>query len=150
MFEEDGVCPPFDDGDGEGGGPGVRKPVWGSGYPSDPKTVAWLRTNTDPVFGYPRIVRFSWQTCVKLVHEFCERVTWQDEDDGDGGGAGAGKKAGRDIRLFFARKRLHDDDTGKPVSQSSSSSSPAKECPVQVQREVWIREMVGLKPVLSL
>ncbi|CAG8458747.1 9945_t:CDS:2 [Ambispora gerdemannii] len=33
---------------------------FGSGYPSDPNTVNWLRSNVDPVFGFPRILRFSW------------------------------------------------------------------------------------------
>jgi ribonuclease H2 subunit A len=33
---------------------------FGSGYPSDPNTVAWLEREFDPVFGYPSIARFSW------------------------------------------------------------------------------------------
>ena len=35
---------------------------FGSGYPSDPKCVAWMERNLqDPVFGYPNnLVRFSW------------------------------------------------------------------------------------------
>lgn len=32
----------------------------GSGYPGDPKTVAWLKNNCDKVFGFPDLVRFSW------------------------------------------------------------------------------------------
>ncbi|CDK29436.1 unnamed protein product [Kuraishia capsulata CBS 1993] len=35
---------------------------WGSGYPGDPKTVAWLKNNIDPVFGWGSMVRHSWQT----------------------------------------------------------------------------------------
>ncbi len=34
--------------------------VIGSGYPGDPKTVAWLANNQDKVFGFPNFVRFSW------------------------------------------------------------------------------------------
>lgn len=33
-----------------------------SGYPADPDTVDWLNTHYEPVFGFPEIVRFSWQT----------------------------------------------------------------------------------------
>ncbi|ANB15887.1 Rnh201p [Sugiyamaella lignohabitans] len=36
--------------------------TWGSGYPSDPRTSAWLHEKIDPVFGWQNIVRFSWQT----------------------------------------------------------------------------------------
>ncbi|KAH0788455.1 Ribonuclease H2 subunit A [Histomonas meleagridis] len=35
---------------------------FGSGYPGDPVTVEWLKTNFDNVFGFPSIVRFSWGT----------------------------------------------------------------------------------------
>lgn len=40
----------------------------GSGYPSDPKTQAFLKDDVDPVFGYKGIVRFSWAT-VKVILE---------------------------------------------------------------------------------
>jgi len=40
----------------------------GSGYPSDPKTQAFLRESLDPVFGYKGVVRFSWAT-VKVILE---------------------------------------------------------------------------------
>ncbi|GLE00405.1 hypothetical protein PINS_up009162 [Pythium insidiosum] len=35
---------------------------FGSGYPSDPRTKAWLTESMDPVFAFPNIVRFSWGT----------------------------------------------------------------------------------------
>eukprot|EP00698_Gefionella_okellyi_P018512 TRINITY_DN5559_c0_g1_i2.p1 TRINITY_DN5559_c0_g1~~TRINITY_DN5559_c0_g1_i2.p1 ORF type:complete len:276 (+),score=40.85 TRINITY_DN5559_c0_g1_i2:12-839(+) len=35
---------------------------FGSGYPSDPHTVSWLKRNFDPVFGFPSLIRFSWGT----------------------------------------------------------------------------------------
>jgi ribonuclease H2 subunit A len=69
--------------DAEGDGDAVR--VFGSGYPSgaclfyslrltlispaltwpcllatDPKTVAWLQDNFNPIFGFPNVARFSW------------------------------------------------------------------------------------------
>jgi ribonuclease H2 subunit A len=40
---------------------------FGSGYPSDPRTVAWLENNLDPVFGYTNIARFSWATVRSLM-----------------------------------------------------------------------------------
>src|SRR3989338_31774 len=40
---------------------------FGSGYPGDPKTKAWLRSNLDPVFGFPSVIRFSWKTTQKLI-----------------------------------------------------------------------------------
>ena len=39
----------------------------GSGYPGDPDTKSWLRVDVDPVFGYPRLVRFSWSTVGVLL-----------------------------------------------------------------------------------
>ncbi|KAJ9572058.1 Ribonuclease HII [Nakaseomyces glabratus] len=44
--------------------------IMGSGYPSDPKTVAWLKGNQKPLLGWPiEIVRFSWQTCQTLLKD---------------------------------------------------------------------------------
>ncbi|KAF9577251.1 Ribonuclease H2 subunit A [Lunasporangiospora selenospora] len=53
---------------------------FGSGYPSDPKTVAWLKKNMDPIFGYPNIVRFSWATCKTLLETSGKPVSWPDDD----------------------------------------------------------------------
>jgi ribonuclease H2 subunit A len=39
----------------------------GTGYPGDPATQAWLSSNMDPVFGFPHLVRFSWDTCGRWV-----------------------------------------------------------------------------------
>jgi len=36
---------------------------FGCGYPADELTKSWLVKNQDPLFGFPSIVRFSWQTC---------------------------------------------------------------------------------------
>lgn len=33
---------------------------WGSGYPSDARTMTWLKGNMDPVFGWGTETRFSW------------------------------------------------------------------------------------------
>ncbi|KAF9351711.1 Ribonuclease H2 subunit A [Mortierella sp. NVP85] len=54
---------------------------FGSGYPSDPKTVSWLKSNMDPIFGYPNIVRFSWQTCKTLLETSGKPVRWPDDEE---------------------------------------------------------------------
>ncbi|PVU85070.1 hypothetical protein BB559_005536 [Furculomyces boomerangus] len=54
---------------------------FGSGYPSDPNTVKWLKKNMDHVFGYPNIVRFSWSTCKKLLDENTAHVSFHCESD---------------------------------------------------------------------
>lgn len=42
---------------------------FGSGYPGDPNTVAYLHRALDPVFGWPGLVRFSWATIKTLLEE---------------------------------------------------------------------------------
>ena len=49
---------------------------YGSGYPSDPKTKAWLRKHVDPVFGFPQFVRFSWSTAQAILEKEAEDVIW--------------------------------------------------------------------------
>ncbi|KAI5170462.1 ribonuclease H2 subunit A [Pancytospora epiphaga] len=39
----------------------------GSGYPSDPVTIAWLRKHMNPVYGFPKEVRHSWSTVKKML-----------------------------------------------------------------------------------
>uniref|UniRef100_A0A8D0VFU4 Ribonuclease n=1 Tax=Sus scrofa TaxID=9823 RepID=A0A8D0VFU4_PIG len=48
---------------------------YGSGYPNDPKTKAWLRKHVDPVFGFPQFVRFSWRTAQSILEKEAEDVT---------------------------------------------------------------------------
>ncbi|KAJ7650253.1 ribonuclease H2 subunit A [Roridomyces roridus] len=50
-----------------------------SGYPSDPKTKAWLRESLEPVFGFPGIVRFSWSTVKVLLEKEGKAVNWIDD-----------------------------------------------------------------------
>ncbi|CAG8668040.1 10245_t:CDS:2, partial [Acaulospora morrowiae] len=52
---------------------------FGSGYPSDPNTTEWLKNNIDPVFGFPRIMRFSWATCETILEKDAVSVTWSEE-----------------------------------------------------------------------
>ncbi|XP_065826592.1 ribonuclease H2 subunit A-like [Oscarella lobularis] len=60
---------------------GLSDDDFGSGYPSDPKTKSWLSKSTDPVFGFPQLVRFSWSTCEKIMERNCVPVHWDDDDD---------------------------------------------------------------------
>lgn len=46
---------------------------------ADPDTKAWLDSHLDPVFGYPGIVRFSWQTCESLLTQHGVPFTWYAE-----------------------------------------------------------------------
>ena len=43
---------------------------------ADPVTKAWLEAHLDPVFGFPNLVRFSWQTCVRILEESATAVQW--------------------------------------------------------------------------
>ncbi|KAL7418517.1 hypothetical protein Q5752_006975 [Cryptotrichosporon argae] len=68
--------------------------VRGSGYPSDPKTQAYLRDALDPVFGYKGIVRFSWATVKVLLDKQAAACRWV--DDGEQRGAGIAQWAAGD------------------------------------------------------
>ncbi|KZT32277.1 ribonuclease H-like protein [Sistotremastrum suecicum HHB10207 ss-3] len=78
VFEEE-----YLDGDLEGGRGG--KKGWtenlGSGYPSDPKTQAWLRDSVEPTFGYPSLARFSWGTVRVALDKAAHKVEWIDDGE---------------------------------------------------------------------
>ncbi|XP_045718879.1 ribonuclease H2 subunit A isoform X2 [Mirounga angustirostris] len=61
---------------------------YGSGYPNDPKTKAWLRKHVEPVFGFPQFVRFSWRTAQSILEKEAEGVLWEDSPTGDQEGSG--------------------------------------------------------------
>lgn len=100
-------------------------PDYGSGYPNDPKTKAWLLKYLDPVFGYPQFVRFSWSTAQTLMDSKGVTVHW-DDDEEDGGkaaqrqnksmlsyfSAAAGSSSSRaQSHRFFSDRRLKSLDT---------------------------------------
>ena len=62
--------------------PNGKKACWGSGYPSDPKCKDWMGKNlSDPVFGYPDFVRFSWGTTKNAFNGECVEVEWEADED---------------------------------------------------------------------
>ncbi|CAL7942437.1 unnamed protein product [Xylocopa violacea] len=69
---------------------------YGSGYPNDPETKKWLSENVDPVFGFPRIVRFSWSTAERILESKALSVEWEEVED-------EGNPGLQKISSFFAR-----------------------------------------------
>merc|ERR1719491_1841921 len=85
----------MDDSEEEGGGEGetstkgttnkgkgkkVDEGHWlGNGYPGHEKTKQFMQKYSDAVFGYPNMVRFSWQTAKTIIEARCAKVTFADE-----------------------------------------------------------------------
>ncbi|QSZ34128.1 hypothetical protein DSL72_005716 [Monilinia vaccinii-corymbosi] len=71
------------DGDQKMCGTGVAEDSWGSGYPSDARTTAWLKRNMDPIFGWGSECRFSWGTTKDLLESkgIAAKVDWPIEED---------------------------------------------------------------------
>lgn len=67
---------------------------FGCGYPSDGVTQKWLKDHLDPVFGFPRLIRFSWSTTANLLQEKGVKFTWPEEDSDL-------KDGQADMRSFF-------------------------------------------------
>lgn len=49
----------------------------GSGYPSDPITVKWLKQACDPNKGFPEIVRFSWSSAIRIMDDKSKKIEWK-------------------------------------------------------------------------
>lgn len=62
------------------GGNGSKDREYGSGYPSDPKTKSWLRSNVDPVFGFSDFARFSWSTARNILEDEAAEVNWPEDE----------------------------------------------------------------------
>lgn len=73
---------------------------FGSGYPSDQRASDWLSRHLDGVFGFPRLVRFSWSTARELMERNCVPVAWQHEEDEDEGALPPGTAS---IEAFIKR-----------------------------------------------
>lgn len=66
---------------------GAGTSSWGSGYPSDARCVAWLKTHMDVVFGWGSECRFSWGTVKDMLEKKSSegglQVDWPANDDDD-------------------------------------------------------------------
>ncbi|GLT88736.1 hypothetical protein SLE2022_067480 [Rubroshorea leprosula] len=65
---------------------------FGSGYPGDPDTKAWLDHHKHSVFGFPTLVRFSWGTCTSYSKDMVDVLWESDKTDEDGGSNSSGKR----------------------------------------------------------
>lgn len=65
---------------------------FGSGYPGDPETKAWLEENKHPVFGFPTLVRFSWATCNSYTAKGVTVIWEPDEEEDKASNGGDNKK----------------------------------------------------------
>ncbi|KAH9621333.1 hypothetical protein KSS87_015604 [Heliosperma pusillum] len=70
---------------------------FGSGYPGDPETKAWLEHHKQSVFGFPTLVRFSWGTCTSYFKDGV-KVIWDSDDALDENGV-ANKNGKRQLKL---------------------------------------------------
>lgn len=74
----------------------VPNETTGSGYPGDPVTKLFLKQHLNPVFGFPRIVRFSWSTAVKIIEAQAIPMEFEDEEEN-----AKAAKNGSSIKTFF-------------------------------------------------
>ena len=101
-----------------GGGAQQYIPVngheFGSGYPSDPKCVEWMKSNCnmDKPFGYPDFVRFSWGPTKKSLGE--GDTTASGAAAGGGGGGG-----GLIVKWEADEDNDEDENGGKQQSMQS-------------------------------
>ncbi|MBA0808845.1 hypothetical protein Gohar_024552 [Gossypium harknessii] len=65
---------------------------FGSGYPGDPETKAWLAHHKHSIFGFPTLVRFSWGTCTSYYKDMAEVLWESDKVDEDVGYGSSGKQ----------------------------------------------------------
>ena len=73
------------------------------GYPSDPRCKSWMEQLTDPVFGYPDIMRFSWAPSKQQLSESAVPVEFFADLDDEGE---FDQKKGMSQFLTKKRKRL--------------------------------------------
>lgn len=76
---------------------GLDNTPFGSGYPGDPVTKTFLQENIDPIFGFPRLVRFSWSTAENVLLNKAVKIEFEDEDEPKS----KAKLNGSTIKTFF-------------------------------------------------
>ncbi|KAJ0044540.1 hypothetical protein Pint_05813 [Pistacia integerrima] len=83
---------------------------FGSGYPGDPVTKAWLEDHKHFVFGFPSLVRFSWGTCTSYSKDGVE-VLWESEEmNGDGFNRSSGKRQLKLSNVGFTSSKRRSED----------------------------------------
>ncbi|KAL8440444.1 hypothetical protein Efla_005586 [Eimeria flavescens] len=83
-------------------------PLYGSGYPGDRVTIKFLVDYLDPVFGFPEIVRWSWQTAKELFEKQGAATNWYDEVEEEveqQAGEAAAAKQSRITSFFQTRQK---------------------------------------------
>lgn len=58
----------------------IKDNAFGSGYPGDPVTKRFLTENIDLVFGFPRLVRFSWSTAENALADKAYEMEFDEPD----------------------------------------------------------------------
>ncbi|KAJ8756353.1 hypothetical protein K2173_025165 [Erythroxylum novogranatense] len=87
---------------------------FGSGYPGDPETKAWLEQHKHTVFGFPSLVRFSWGTCNSHFKDMVE-VLWEPEKiDEDGSGSGKRQLKLSSLGISTSKRKIEEiESSGK-------------------------------------
>lgn len=85
---------------------------FGSGYPGDPDTKAWLQHHKHSVFGFPTLVRFSWGTCTPYFKDIAE-VIWESVDE-DGSSSSNGKRQLKLSNFGVSKRKIEEiESSGK-------------------------------------
>ncbi|PKA52572.1 Ribonuclease H2 subunit A [Apostasia shenzhenica] len=83
---------------------------FGSGYPGDPETKAWLEHHKHSVFGFPTLVRFCWGTCAPYLKDTIE-VSWEsDKLEESSSGSRSGKRQRTSPKFGFAGWKRGSED----------------------------------------
>ncbi|KAK0592737.1 hypothetical protein LWI29_024432 [Acer saccharum] len=83
---------------------------FGSGYPGDPQTKAWLENHKHSVFGFPTLVRFSWGTCNSYLKDGVEVLWESDQMDEDGSCSSRGKRQLKLSNVGFTSSKRRSEE----------------------------------------
>ncbi|KAG2672419.1 hypothetical protein I3760_13G040000 [Carya illinoinensis] len=83
---------------------------FGSGYPGDPETKAWLEHHKHLIFGFPSLVRFSWGTCTPYLKDMVEVLWESDKMDEEGSGSSHGKRQLKLSNVGFTPSKMKSEE----------------------------------------
>ncbi|KAF3428748.1 hypothetical protein E2986_01945 [Frieseomelitta varia] len=95
---------------------GTISSMYGSGYPNDPDTKRWLFDNVDDIFGFPRIVRFSWSPAERILQSYALSIEWEEVEQEENRGE-------QKISKFFTgspQKKRHQFFINRCLSSTST------------------------------